>query len=100
MKHIAIWKRLEQVENSFGSLISSFESKGELQGYLDTTTIATDSKANRYLDTSSFIFITHKIVPIIIGDILEINNKEYKVVTVDNPMFMDSHLEIGLENNN
>ena len=100
MNQIAIWKRLEQVENSFGSLVSSFEAKGELQGYLDITAIATETKANRYLDTSSYIFITHKIVPIVIGDILEINNKEYKVVTVDNPMFLNNHLEIGLENNN
>lgn len=98
--HVAKWKQSEKVKNSFGATITSFIEKDELQGFFDILSAKASEKADRVIDTSNFMFITYRIVPIKIGDILEINNKEYKVTFVDNPLFMNKQLEIGLENNN
>ena len=93
----ALWKRKTTTMNEFNSPIIELKTINYLDGDLDTISVGSNVIAHKFSEDSKYVFITKNIQPVQLEDVLEINKVKYRVTFVDNPMFMNNHLEIELE---
>ena len=93
----AEWKRKEKNRNAFNAIVYEYVFQSYLDGELDTITTGSGMKAHKFSDLSRYVFITKTIKDVENEDVLTIEGIDYRVTYVDNPFFLNSHLEIELE---
>lgn len=96
MKKRAVIKKKESAFNDFNAPITKLVNKGFVYGVLDVITPNMVSKQGKFVDDSSHIFICD-FADIEFGDVLDFDGKQFSVKHVDDPLFMNHHLEIELK---